>query len=250
VTRAAPDAQLSLFQTPAAADFEVRESRRARRMSIRVFPHGRIEVVVPRRTRAAEVAQFVASQRPWIARSLAAMADTGAAAEVSLPDQILFSAVSERWSVEYRAGSRVRLSASAGDDGADIRLTTPDRDHPQTRRRLRRWVRDQGERTLLPWLARLAGAHGFEYRDASIGRQKTRWGSCSSAGRIRLNCSLLFLAPAQAEHVMLHELCHLRVLNHGPRFWSLLERLQPGARALDAELRTAWSRVPGWLFYD
>jgi predicted metal-dependent hydrolase len=48
---------------------------------------------------------------------------------------------------------------------------------------------------------------------------------------------------------MLHELSHLRVLDHSPRFWRLLDSLVPDARALDAEMSRAWSRVPGWLFY-
>ena len=248
--RPAPDAQLPLFgEGGHAAGFEVRSSRRARRLSIHVFPHGRVEVVVPPRTRVSEVERFVAGHRAWIDRTLASMAATGAAAELALPRRIGFAAVPECWRVDRRAGPRLRLETHAEPGGGTIRLTAPVRGDGQARRRLRAWVAEQGRRLLLPRLATLSREHGLAYRRAGIGRQKTRWGSCTAAGDIRLNCALLFLPSDLADYVIRHELCHLRVLNHSPRFWRQLETIQPRARALDRRMREAWSRVPGWLFY-
>jgi predicted metal-dependent hydrolase len=243
--------QLCLFEErSASAGFEVRRSRRARRLSIRVFPHGRVEVVVPPRTRADEVERFVAGHRAWIERTLAAMAATGAAGDLAVPEWLEFPLAGESWRIVHRSGRRLRLTSRTFAGGGVIDLTAPEREGVPARRRLRAWVVEQGRRLLLPRLAALAARHDLVYARAGVGRQKTRWGSCSAAGAIRLNCSLLFLSPTLAEYVMLHELCHLRVLDHSPRFWRLLDSLQPGARALDEEMRHAWSRVPGWLHYD
>jgi hypothetical protein len=244
------DNQLSLFAEPAvSAAFEVRSSRRARRLSIRVFPHGRVEIVVPFRTPAVEVERFVAGHRAWIDRTLAGMADTAAAADLSLPDRVDFRAAGESWLITRRTGPRLRLTTRATSDGGSVTLVAPAHDEAAARLRLRAWVVEQGRRVLLPRLELLAERHGLAYRRAGVGRQKTRWGSCSAAGHIRLNCSLLFLPARLADYVMLHELSHLRVLDHSPRFWRVLDSLVADARALDAEMSRAWSRVPGWLFY-
>ena len=71
----------------------------------------------------------------------------------------------------------------------------------------------------------------------SIGRQKSRWGSCSSSGRIRLNACLAKLPEQLAEYVVVHELCHLRHLNHSAKFHALLQQLLPAAKQHQRELK-------------
>jgi predicted metal-dependent hydrolase len=60
----------------------------------------------------------------------------------------------------------------------------------------------------------------------------------------------MFLPPHLVRYVLLHELAHLREMNHGRRYWALLEGYEPGYRTLDSELRTAWSLVPSWVQYS
>ena len=68
-----------------------------------------------------------------------------------------------------------------------------------------------------------AGAYGFKYSRISIRAQKSRWGSCSRDGNLNYNC-LLMLAPESVQrYVVVHELCHLREMNHSRRFWELVE---------------------------
>ncbi len=71
---------------------------------------------------------------------------------------------------------------------------------------------------------------GVTFGRITIRHQKTRWGSCSDDGNLNFNC-LLMLAPAEVlDYVVVHELCHLKELNHSGSFWEEVERVMPGYR--------------------
>ncbi len=94
-------------------------------------------------------------------------------------------------------------------------------------------------RAVLPLRLRtLAEKHGFTLNRIAINAARTRWGSCSSRGNINLSLFLLLLPSHLIDYVLLHELCHLDEMNHGPRFWTLLNSLTDGrAKALRTEMR-------------
>ena len=98
-------------------------------------------------------------------------------------------------------------------------------------------LRAQAKKELPPRLAELAAQHGFKYNKVFIKNNISNWGSCSSLGNINLNLRLVELPSELQDYVMLHELCHLRYLNHGREFLALLESVCPGHRALARELR-------------
>ena len=91
---------------------------------------------------------------------------------------------------------------------------------------------------LPPRLAELAAQHGFKYNKVFIKNNISNWGSCSSLGNINLNLRLVSLPEELRDYVMLHELCHLKYLNHGPEFHALLESVCPGHRELAKTLRS------------
>ena len=82
-------------------------------------------------------------------------------------------------------------------------------------------------------------AEGFGLRVAkiSVRNQKWRWGSCSPSGHICLNWRLVTLPNAVRDYVLVHELMHLRRMDHSPKFWALVERACPDYRELRAALR-------------
>jgi len=82
----------------------------------------------------------------------------------------------------------------------------------------------------------LADKHGFKYENVSIKNASTRWGSCSSVNNINLNLHLMRIPEHLIDYVLLHELAHTVVKNHGDKFWLLLEHCYPNARKADKEM--------------
>jgi predicted metal-dependent hydrolase len=85
-------------------------------------------------------------------------------------------------------------------------------------------------------LKELADRHGFKYENVSIKNASTRWGSCSSVNNINLNLHLMRVPEHLIDYVLLHELVHTVVKNHGDKFWLLLEQVYPNARKADKEM--------------
>jgi len=84
----------------------------------------------------------------------------------------------------------------------------------------------------------LAARHGFTYNRMCVRNQKTRWGSCSATNNINLNARLVLLPDRLIDYVLLHELLHTRIKNHGQGFWVELDRVTGDAKGLARRLRS------------
>ena len=79
-------------------------------------------------------------------------------------------------------------------------------------------------------VARFAPVVGVTYGRITIRNQRTRWGSCSAQGNLNFNCVLMRAPDDVVEYVVVHELCHRKEMNHGPKFWTEVERVLPNYR--------------------
>jgi len=79
----------------------------------------------------------------------------------------------------------------------------------------------------------------------SLSAARTRWGSCSTRSGIRLNWRLLHFPLPVIDYVVVHELAHLREMNHSPRFWAIVSGVCPNWQALRVELRVLGKTLPG-----
>jgi predicted metal-dependent hydrolase len=86
-------------------------------------------------------------------------------------------------------------------------------------------------------IEQLAREHGFRYNRVFIKNQRTLWGSCSTMNNINLNASLVRLPQELQDYVILHELVHTRIKNHGAEFWGRLGVILPRAKSLRRKLR-------------
>jgi predicted metal-dependent hydrolase len=84
---------------------------------------------------------------------------------------------------------------------------------------------------------KLAQATGSSINRVYVKGQKTRWGSCSSKTNINLNWHLIFLEEALIDYVIIHELMHLREMNHSPKFWSWVQHYYPNYKQAEKRIR-------------
>lgn len=242
-------AQLQLFESreanPPAQQWTVRVSRRARRLSVRVYPGGRVEIVVPPGASAATVQRFVGTHRAWIEERVTDLSVVAGVTVETKPTRIELPAIQRSYEVRYRPSSARGASAAAADGVLTVAGNT---DEPAIARALRNWLFDLAEYELARELSKTAALGGFEYRRLQVRLQRTRWGSCSASGTISLNVCALFQSAEVMRYLLIHELSHTRHMNHSRKFWSLVESLEPDYERLDRELLRGWQRVPGWMF--
>jgi predicted metal-dependent hydrolase len=244
-----PSTQLSLWSDGDATDgWGVRESPRARRLTVRVFHSGRVEVVVPVRTSQLAVDRFIRRHRPWIDKKRAEARRDAPPPEPFPPRVIELAGVSQTWRLHVAAGrGRPRVTvASAG----LLRLSGDVGDGRGVQQALRAWLLRHAANMFAPLLEACAREMGVTYRRIAVRRQRTRWGSCSVRGTISLNCCLLYQRPEVMRYLLVHELAHVEHMNHSARFWALVGQHCPDCRRLDRELLDGWRRVPSWVFRD
>lgn len=106
------------------------------------------------------------------------------------------------------------------------------------------WLQQQARQRFDDRLRHYAPQLGVQWRQLALSNASTRWGSASSSGNIRLNWRLVHCRPEVIDYVVVHELSHLRVMDHSPRFWATVGSVMPDYAALRGELKTA--TVPRW----
>jgi predicted metal-dependent hydrolase len=164
--------------------------------------------------------------------------------------EIRRSARARRWRLEVPWGAPARLTVPVRMSQSEVgRVLAAQRQWIEQQRRaqvprlgLEHLVVSESEgrvaaRELISALAdEEARKIGVAFQRVRIGSQRTLWGSCSARGVLAFNWRLV-LAPYEVlDYVVVHELCHLEVLNHSKRFWSLVERHRP-----------EWHRQRDWL---
>jgi predicted metal-dependent hydrolase len=197
--------------------YTVRRSTRASRVRVNVHPHTGVEVVIPARAPEQAAREAIGELRPWIERRLLeaqAVLDRVAARGGTVPylDTSLELVPQVGRTRVHRKGER--LLVPAGDP----------------RPALERFYRRAARLEISLRLDRACAVAGVSYRDLVIRSQRTRWASCSANGRMSFNWRLLLAPERVLDYVVWHEVCHLEILDHSPRFWALLERRRPHYR--------------------
>lgn len=119
-----------------------------------------------------------------------------------------------------------------------------DADYEYKRDQLEKWYRKEASIILTEKAEEFAEKLQVSYADIKIKDQKSRWGSCSSKGNLNFNWRIVMAPEPVCDYVVIHELCHLKYLDHSPRFWNLVERICP-----DYEQYKKWLKINGAGLY-
>jgi len=204
-------------------------SRLARRYVLRLRPDGRARLTIPRGGSIAEGRRFADRNKPWLERQLQSLATRPARPREWFPGtEILFRGGSVKIEVDATDAGWIRV-------GSERIMVT---DLPgDLRPPIERHLQGLAKQEIPLRLRELAGLHGLAVRRITVRSQRTRWGSCSRNGGISLNWRLVQVPAFVRDYILLHELMHLRQMNHSPKFWGEVERVCPDFRAAERWLK-------------
>ena len=127
--------------------------------------------------------------------------------------------------------------------GTNLRISTASLGDGELRALLERWYRREAATWLAGRVEHYSPRLGVRPSRVTIRGQRSRWGSCSCRGTVSLNWRLMMVPSALADYVVVHELCHLRHMNHSPQFWAMVGGAVPDYR----ERRRALNALQGHL---
>jgi predicted metal-dependent hydrolase len=214
--------------------YRIRRSDRALHARILVDADG-VEVVLPNHFPLRNVEPFVQEKRPWIERTLRRMQES----EEAFPPAQLWDGgevpyLGERLLLNVGTEA-LRRRAHVSRRGSELRVALgPDMSLKDA---LEGWYRRRAREEVAPRLDAAVERAGHSYGSLQIRGQRTRWASCSTTGAMSFNWRLLLAPPEILDYVVEHEVAHLDVQDHSPRFWRLLASRCPEWREHEAWLR-------------
>jgi predicted metal-dependent hydrolase len=219
---------------------------RARRYLLRLRPDGTARVTIPRGGSMALARQFVERHAAWLERELQRLQSQPRKPAVwMIGTEILLRGNAVRIEAGFNSDNKEvedppssGYGATSEDETAKkaetirfgselVRVPSPAAD---LRPAIEGHLRQLAARELPPRVLELAARHGLTVRRITVRNQKSRWGSCSRRGTISLNWRLIQTPAFVSDYICLHELVHLRQMNHSPKFWREMERICPDYR--------------------
>ena len=226
-----------LLQGDPPIPVRLRRSARARRMTLRVSRlDGQVTLTVPRGVPEADAAAFADDRADWIRRHIDQhLAPVEVREGAQIPIRGLLRVV------RTGAGRRVLLEQGA--------VCVPG-DPARSGRRLGSWLRQLARDDLAAASDRYAATLGRDYDRLALRDTRSRWGSCSSAGRLMFSWRLVMAPPEVLAYVAAHEVAHLAEMNHSPAFWATVARIHGDFAAPRAWLRCNGHTLHRYRFGD
>jgi hypothetical protein len=206
-------------------DYNCRVSKKAKYLQLRITHDNQLELVVPGGYSLFEAERFLLKKSDWIAKHSFLFKKQNDFYYLGEKTAIVF--FYDLFLKKYKVKFVNRVLTVKGPEQSDEIL----------RYVFEVFLKHSAKKYLTVRVNELALKYGFEVKKFSLRGQKTRWGSCSHSGKISLNYRLMKLKKEIIDYIIIHELCHLRQMNHSKKFWLEVEKIIPGYKALKKELR-------------
>jgi len=218
--------------------------RRSRRHTIglSIDQHG-LRVGAPQRASLREVESLIRQHGEWIGRKLDEWQNRRPPERLQIVDSVQLPLLGSPLSIRLALGAnRIVWNLQAAERVLTLCLRSPTEAPRLLEKALRERARSLFSERIDHYLPQL----GVARPPLSLSAARTRWGSCSLRSGIRLNWRLIHFAPPLIDYVVVHELAHLREMNHSERFWAIVAALYPDYRSARAELKRCATNCPHW----
>ncbi len=221
--------RLRMYDGDRHVPYRVRRSPRASAIRLTIDRHYGVILTLPSRTPLREGLDFLQSKSAWLRRHLSRRPETETLHGYLERNGGISIAGRRLPLVVRRTGRKPVVRYNAGH--SPVVVETGQNGVPE--RELAEVLRGLAARVLPSRTEELAGRHGFRVKRVAVRDQTSRWGSCSCSGTVSLNWRLLLVPPEIQDYVILHELAHLRQMDHSAAYWRELTALDPDARERD-----------------
>ena len=215
--------------------------RRARRRTIGLtIDHRGLRVGAPHRAALSDVETLIRKHGDWVAQKLDEWRDRRRPTPLHIAEGTQLPYLGGRLQLRITTGNTLASWTQEDLPTLTLRLRSPD----DAERLLGKALRQKALELFAPRLAHHAARFGITAPRLALSSARTRWGSCSLKTGIRLNWRLLHFPEHIIDYVIVHELAHLREMNHGHRFWAIVDHYCPDYRLAREALKTLSGTLP------
>ena len=214
-----------LYLNEKEISYHLRRSKRAKYLRLQINPQTGLEVVLPYRCKIEDAERFIYKKRDWIFEHLQ-----------NRPEKSFYYFLGDKIEIEQSFDLFITKHKISFNKNV-LRILSPSGSTDKTDKIYNAWLKHHGKKYLTERALLLSGRYDFRINRIKIRNQKTRWGSCSSKGNISLNYRLMKYRKEIIDYVIIHELCHLKEMNHSKKFWKLVEQFVPDYKDLKKELK-------------
>ena len=197
-------------------NYRIKISKKARYIRIQVSPEQGIELIIPKGIAVKKAENFLNNKKSWILKNINKTDENG--------KEYRYLGKKINLVLEYDffiKKPRIELVKHK------LLLNMPEGNVTTEKNIFDEWLRGKAKEYIPERVKVLAGRNGFDFNKITIRGQKSRWGSCSKNSNLSFNFKIMSYEKGAIDYIIIHELCHLKEMNHSGKFWQLVESYMP-----------------------